>query len=110
MSDLVTLYTTCGSEEEALKIARALVEARLAACGNVYPGVKSVYEWQGEIRQEAEVGLILKTRRARADAAMAMIEQLHSYDQPGIEIWPVEAANKLFAEWIEAQTTGAEGE
>ena len=104
MSDLVTLYTTCGSEEEALSIARALVKARLVACGNVYPGVKSVYEWRGETHEEAEVGLLLKTRAARAQAAMAMIEDLHSYDEPGIEIWPVEAANKVFAQWIEAQT------
>lgn len=105
MTDLQIIYTTCANEDEAAKIARTLVEERLAACGNIFPGVRSIFRWQGEIQEEGEAALIIKTRNGRLDAAIARIEALHSYDEPGIEVWPVTRVNEVFANWVREQTS-----
>lgn len=105
MSELVTIYVTCGTEDEAASIARTLVGEGLAACGNIFSGVRSIYSWQGEVQDEGEVALLLKTRAAVADEAVARIAALHSYDQPCIEVWPVTGAAEGFTAWVAAQAT-----
>jgi len=101
---LCLLYVTAASRDEALVLGRALVEARLAACANVQDGMRSVYRWQGELREDAEAVLILKTRTDLAEAATARLRQLHSYECPCVVRLPIEGGNPDFLAWIAAET------
>jgi periplasmic divalent cation tolerance protein len=103
MSDspsIVSVYATFASEEEARRIARQLVEARLAACANILAPCHSLYRWQGRIEEAAEVPVIFKTR---ADAAARLVEEigsLHSYDVPAAVVWPIAEAIPDYARWV----------
>ncbi|MBI3453797.1 MAG: divalent-cation tolerance protein CutA [Rhodospirillales bacterium] len=99
-----TLYVTVGNIEEARRIGRALVEARLVACANLIPGVESVYWWQGEIAEDREVVLIAKTRADRVDVAIAKVKSMHSYAVPCVVALPILAGNRDYFDWI-AQAT-----
>ena len=82
MTDKIVVLSTCANEDEAAKIARSLVESRLAACVNVVPGVRSFYRWQGAVENAAEWLLVIKTSRELFDPLRATIEKLHSYEVP----------------------------
>jgi periplasmic divalent cation tolerance protein len=98
------IYVTTGSRKEALNIGRALVEARLAACANVIDNVTSIFRWQGEIEEEAEAVLILKTRLDLVDEATAKIKGLHSYDCPCVLSYAIAGGNSDFLDWIVKET------
>ena len=98
------IYVTTGSRKEALDIGRALVESRLAACANVIDNVTSIFRWQGEIEEESEAVLILKTRRGLVDEATAKIKDLHSYDCPCVLSYAITGGNPDFLEWIVKET------
>lgn len=102
----VTIYTTFSNADEAAKITRALVEAKLISCGNVFGSIHSVYRWQGEVCEDSEAAVFMKTRIGRVDAALEMIEALHSYDSPVIEVLPVFAANEALKSFVVAGTDG----
>lgn len=102
--DAVFVYVTAGSREAALGLGRALVEARLAACANVIPGMRSVYRWRGAIEEADEAVLIVKTRRALVDALTAKVRALHDYDCPCVVALPVIGGNPAFLDWIAAET------
>ena len=104
MDDRVVLYVTCGGREEALKIGRALVEERLAACVNVLSPHTAVYRWEGKVQEDAETGLLLKTRRELIDRATARIKALHSYTVPCVVALPIVGGNPDFLAWIAAET------
>jgi periplasmic divalent cation tolerance protein len=99
-------YMTAGSRDEALKIARALVEERLAACCNLLDGMTSVYRWQGEIQEDAEVVVIAKTRAELVEPLTARVQALHSYDVPCVVALPVSGGNPAFLHWIAAESDG----
>jgi periplasmic divalent cation tolerance protein len=99
-------YMIAGSRDEALKIARALVEERLAACCNLLDGMTSVYRWQGEIQEDAEVVVIAKTRAELVEPLTARVQALHSYDVPCVVALPVSGGNPAFLHWIEAESGG----
>lgn len=101
------VYITASSVEEAGKIGKALVEARLAACANVFGGVTSFYWWEGAVQEDAEAVLILKTRAELVEALTAKVKELHSYDTPCVVALPIEAGNPEFLAWIDAETTAA---
>jgi len=101
MAGLKIIYTTVATREDGLNLAKTLVHEHLAACGNVLPEMDAVYRWKGTIREEREVAVIFKTTAEKAEAAMARICELHSYDIPAVEIWPVDGAPAAFAKWIE---------
>ncbi|HJT98150.1 MAG TPA: divalent-cation tolerance protein CutA [Rhodanobacteraceae bacterium] len=103
MSALI-VYCTVPDADVADRLARSLVEERLAACVNRLPGVVSTYAWQGEIRRDAELLLLIKTTRARFEALAARIVALHPYELP--EIVAVDAALGLpgYLDWIESAT------
>jgi len=103
MSEFVFLYSTFPDESSAMRVAEALVAARLAACVNLYP-MTSVYEWQGKLESGAEVAAFIKTRRALADEAIALARPLHPYTVPCFLVLPIEAANPEYAAWARAQT------
>ncbi len=71
-------YVTCPDRDEALAIARALVDERLAACGNVLPGMVSIYRWEGAVHEAEEVVLILKTQARLARRVVERVRGLHS--------------------------------
>ena len=98
------VYVTASSAEEAGKIGKALVEARLAACANVIGAIQSYYWWEGAVQQDTEAALILKTRADLVDALTDKVKELHSYDCPCVVALPIEAGNPEFLAWIDAET------
>ena len=97
-------YMTAGSRAEGLKIGRALVEERLAACANLLDGMISIYRWQGATREDAEVVLIAKTRTELVPRLVERVRALHSYDVPCVVTLPISDGNPAFLEWIGAET------
>jgi periplasmic divalent cation tolerance protein len=100
---VIFVYVTTASREEALLIGRALVGERLAACANVIDGMRSIYRWNDEIRDEGETVLILKSLATALPALTARIKALHSYECPCVAALPVTGGNDAFLEWIAAQ-------
>ncbi len=98
------VYITASSAEEAGKIGKALVEARLAACANVIGAIQSYYWWDGAVQQDTEAALILKTRADLVEALTAKVKELHSYDCPCVVALPIDAGNPEFLAWIDAET------
>lgn len=97
--DLVFIYTTLPGDEAAAAIARALVEQRLAACCNILPPMLSVYRWDGAVQAEPETAMLIKTRRALADAAIAAATKLHPYDVPCFLTLPIETVSAAYLQW-----------
>jgi periplasmic divalent cation tolerance protein len=95
---------TAGSMDEARTIAADLVDRRLAACVNLVPGIRSIYRWQGEVADDAEVVMFAKTRTDLVEAVTARVKELHSYDCPCIVALPISAGNGDFLDWIAAET------
>jgi periplasmic divalent cation tolerance protein len=104
MSEIVTVYATFGSDEEANRIARTLVEERLAACANILGPCHSIYRWQGAVEEAQEVAALFKTRADLAGALIARLAGLHSYDVPAAMVWPIEIAAAEYERWIIAET------
>jgi len=100
-------FSTCPSAETAARIARTLVEERLAACVNRVPGAVSSYRWQGEIHEDAEVLLIIKTTRERLPALRDRLVELHPHELP--ELAAVEIAEGLpaYLDWLARETTAS---
>lgn len=103
MSAVALVYTLFGSREAAARIARQMVEERLAACANLLGEATSFYEWNGAMETAAEVPVLFKTAPSRRDALMARIAELHDYDVPAILALPVDAAHAAFAQWVDDQ-------
>ena len=95
---------TCPERETALRLARALVEERLAACVSLVPGVTSVYRWEGAIQEDAEVQLLIKTRADRVRSLIARIGQLHPYEVPEIIAIPITEGSAAYLRWVETCT------
>jgi periplasmic divalent cation tolerance protein len=95
---------TCGSVEEAAAIARALVEARLAACVSAV-SIASVYEWDGALTEGDEVLLLAKTRVELFDAVAEFVREVHSYELPAITMVPLSGTPEYLA-WIDVQVGG----
>lgn len=104
MGDHRLLYVTVGNIGEARRIARALVDERIAACANIIANMESFYWWQGSLTEDREVVLIAKTRAALVERAIARVRELHSYSVPCIVALPILAGNSAFLDWIDAET------
>lgn len=105
-NDLRLVTVSLPDEDTARRIARDLVEARLAACVNIVPGVISVYRWRGEISEDREVVAHIKTTAARLPALIDAVVRLHPYDQPAIEAVAVAIAGPGVAGWVRDETGG----
>lgn len=104
-SDQVCLvYITAADGAEASRLARALVEERLAACANVLPGHRAFYWWQGKLEEGEEGALIVKTRRALLDALTARVKALHSYSVPCVVALPIQGGNPDYLRWLAEET------
>jgi periplasmic divalent cation tolerance protein len=100
---VVTLYAIFADADEAARIGRTVVEERLAACINILAPCTSFYWWDGAVQQGDEVPALLKTTTASADALVARIAELHSYDVPAIAVWPIDRLAASFADWVETE-------
>ncbi len=100
----ILIYTTLGSESDAQQLGCALIERGLAACVNILPGMTSIFRWEGELQQESEVAMIIKSRAALTKPLLAAAEELHPYETPALLVIPTCEAATGFASWIAAQT------
>lgn len=105
--EVLLAWVPCPDEATALRIAEAAVDSRTAACGNILPGVTSVYRWEGRLRRDAETLLVLKTTAARRAALTDLVTGLHPYELPAVSFLPVVAGHGPFLDWVASETTGA---
>ena len=101
---IVSVYAIFADAEEAGRIGRQVVDERLAACINVLAPCHSIYRWQGAVEMADEVPAILKTTATQADALVARIAALHSYDVPCVTVWPIDKLLVSYADWVESST------
>jgi periplasmic divalent cation tolerance protein len=101
----VLVYVTAPNREEAVKIGRTVVSESLAACANVLDGMTSIFRWHGELQQETEALLLIKSRAELAHQLVHRIEELHPYDVPAIIVLPIVAGSTLFMSWIDEETS-----
>lgn len=109
MTDRIVVLSTCGSAEEAERLARHLVETRVAACVNILPGARSIYRWEGKVEEAGEHLLLIKSVRERFSALRAEIERMHSYEVPEIMALPVVDGSEAYLAWMGAETGDAGG-
>lgn len=102
--DVRLVFVSCPDEEVAASIARAVVEERLAACGNVVPDLVSIYRWQGAVETDAECLLLLKTRAGLLDALSDRLHALHPYDVPEFLAVEVERGSPGYLRWVVEET------
>ena len=100
MTEARIVLTTAGSQEEARKIAHALVERKLAACVNIVPQVESLYRWQGKIESATECLLLIKTQASAFDQVRAAIMELHSYELPECALLEISDGSPEYLTWI----------
>jgi len=102
LTDKFVVLVTCANAAEARRIARAVVEERLAACVNILPGaVTSIYRWKGKVESARERLLLIKTSRKRLAKLQAAVERLHSYDVPEFVALPIAGGSDTYLSWIE---------
>ena len=102
--DVRVLLVTAPDAETGAQIARALVEERLIACANLVPGIRSIYRWEGQVTDEAEVLLVLKTRASRCAAVAARVKALHPYELPEVLALPVTGGSEPYLAWVAAES------
>lgn len=100
----ILVYTTLPSAAEAKRVGRALVERRLAACVNIFPGMISVYEWQGEMEEGEEAAMLIKTRKAHQTRVLEAVQDLHPYETPALLVLELRGGSEDFCAWISSQT------
>lgn len=103
MTDKIVVFSTCSTPEEARQIARKLVEARLAACVNVAPGIRSYYRWKGTVEESDECLLVIKSSRDLFDRLRAELEKAHSYEVPEVVALPIVAAAQNYLNWLDTE-------
>ena len=105
MSAIVTVYATFADPDEASRIARSVVDERLAACANILAPCTSIYRWQGATEEAQEVPALFKTRAELAERLIARIAALHSYEVPAAVAWPIADALPAYGEWVAGETS-----
>jgi periplasmic divalent cation tolerance protein len=103
-SEAVVVLTTVASPDDAVALVRSLVERRLAACGTVLPAARSIYRWEGEVADETEHVVLLKTVRGRVAAIEEAFGQLHPYRVPELIALPVTAGSGRYLGWVASET------
>ena len=106
MSERLVVLMTAGSQQEADRIANALVTKMLAACVNVLPGVTSVYRWEGELQRDQEWLLVAKSTRDVLDDLVQCVQAIHSYDLPEVIALPVVGGSEAYLRWVDSEVHG----
>jgi len=104
MGESIVVLVSCGSEEEATKIANSLVKEGLAACVNIISPVRSIYRWEGKIWDEKEWVLIIKTQKKRFEELQKKVKSLHSYSVPEVIALPIVEGSAPYLKWLEETT------
>ena len=101
--NLRLLYITTSDKKEAQKIGRALVEENLAACANILDGMNSIYKWKGEIQEEEECVLLIKTHYSRVKKVTRRVNEMHSYEVPCVISFTIteDEGNEEYLQWLE---------
>lgn len=102
--DLILAYITAPNHATARRLARALVEERLAACVNIGGSIESIYRWKGTIEKGREVALVVKTRRALLARLTRRVAALHPYETPCVIAFPIIGGHNAFLRWLRAET------
>jgi periplasmic divalent cation tolerance protein len=97
------VLTTCPSMEEAEALAEKILQARLAACVNIVPGVKSLYEWKGKLERDQEFLLLIKSRSEGFPELEKLVQSSHSYELPELIAVPIEQGLAPYLNWIDTQ-------
>jgi periplasmic divalent cation tolerance protein len=105
MADYIQVLTTVGSEQEAERVASALLDQQLAACVQIVGPIISRYRWQGELERAEEWQCLAKTEAALYDQVEAAVRSAHSYEEPEILAIPVLAGSKGYLDWVSASVT-----
>ncbi|MDA1100381.1 MAG: divalent-cation tolerance protein CutA [Proteobacteria bacterium] len=100
MEELTLLYVTCANGDEAKTIARALVGDRLVACANILGPMTSIYRWNGEVAEQEEVAMLLKTRSDMTAHVAERVKAMHSHDLPCVVGLPIQGGNPEFLTWL----------
>ncbi|HNW25938.1 MAG TPA: divalent-cation tolerance protein CutA [Candidatus Gastranaerophilaceae bacterium] len=102
--EFIVIYCTVPNKKEGKEIAKALVEKKLAACVNIVEKMESVFSWDGEICEEHEALMIIKTRKELFERVRIRIQDMHSYNVPEIIAIPIVEADETYLKWIEHET------
>jgi periplasmic divalent cation tolerance protein len=105
-TDKIVVLITAPSEDEAVKMASALVEEKLAACVNIVPGLRSIYRWEGKICDELEVLMVVKTKQSVFEKMKDRVRSLHTYTTPEIIAIPVTAGFEDYLKWVDEGMEG----
>ncbi len=97
------IYITASDFDEARRIARTIVQEKLGACANIYP-ITSIYRWHGDIEEEGEYALLIKTKTELVDKAASRVRDLHSYETPCIVSFRIDAGDQSYLNWIDQET------
>ena len=103
--EYAVVFITAPDEEEAVRIARTIVEERLAGCVNIVKGIRSIYSWEGKVEDEHEVLMVVKTRRDLFTVLEKRVKELHSYSVPEIILLPIMEGSPEYLEWLKHQLT-----
>ncbi len=103
MTEKIVVLSTCGSEEEAVRIAKQLVDQHIAACVNLLPRVRSFCRWRGKVEDSVEWMLVVKTSRQRFAALRTVLEAAHSYELPEVLALPIVDGSPNYLAWLEAE-------
>lgn len=98
------VHCTCPDAASAQRIARTLVEERLAACVQMVPAVQSVYRWQGQVQHDDEALLLIKTASVCWDALVARVTELHPYEVPELLAFNASSGSAPYLHWLDTQT------
>jgi periplasmic divalent cation tolerance protein len=100
MTNKILVFSTCESKDEAERLAKALLEAHLAACVNVIAQIRSFYWWKEKIESADEALMVIKTSTELFDQVRELIESRHSYDVPEVIALPITAGSAAYLEWL----------
>jgi periplasmic divalent cation tolerance protein len=103
---VVVVLVTAPSQTVAEHLVTTIVEERLAACGNIVPGVVSIYHWEGKVQRDEELLIAFKSTRAVVPRLLARIEALHPYEVPEALVLPIEAGLAPYLAWVAANSNG----
>jgi len=107
LTDKFVVLVTCANAAEARRVARAVVDSRLAACANILPdAVSSIYRWKGKVETAKERLVLIKTSRKRLAKLQAAVEQIHSYDVPEFIALPIAAGSRAYLSWLDENLKG----
>jgi periplasmic divalent cation tolerance protein len=105
-TSVAVVMVTAPSHDAAERIVTTVVDEQLAACGNIVPGVTSIYRWEGAVQRDSEVLIIFKTTRAVLAQLMTRVEELHPYNVPEVLAVPVAAGLESYTRWVAASVHG----